>query len=216
MPYLAIGILLFILLKAILAVTVLVFLIPIIIGVFIIGLINAAYRSMKGTFAPVWWNITTAVVTIIATALMWNGVLVSSSNSDKLAFIILLIYGLASLFVLVFPIAVKQHKEQRSLQKRMKTSFADEYDQLIEQMWDDSSETNDNDVHIYCEVVFDDSGKSYYYRTQDTTLEVGDAVYVPYGKNAPKRIGVIIDIESFFACDVPFPIEKTKFIIGRV
>lgn len=216
MPYLAIGILLFILLKAILAVTVLVFLIPIIIGVFIIGLINAAYRSIQNTFAPVWWNIATVVVTIIATVLMWNGVLSSSSNSDNLAFVILLVYGLISLFVLVFPIAVKQLKAQRMLKKRRKTFSVNEYDQLIEQMWNDSSEVDDDDIYIYCEVVFDDSGKSYYYRTQDTTLEVGDAVYVPYGKNAPKRIGVIIDIESFFACDVPFPMEKTKFIIGRV
>lgn len=68
----------------------------------------------------------------------------------------------------------------------------------------------------YCEVAFDDSGRTYYYRTKDQKLKVGDTVYVPFGNSVSKRIGVIKSREDYIADDVPFPLEKTKFIIGKV
>ena len=78
-------------------------------------------------------------------------------------------------------------------------------------------EADDEDaVYTYCEVAFDDSGRTYYYRTNNPELQVDDAVYVPFGHGAPKKIGVIVSIEDFAGCDVPFPLERTKFIVGKV
>ena len=71
-------------------------------------------------------------------------------------------------------------------------------------------------IHTYCCIAFDDSGRTCYYRTKDIELEVGDAVYVPWGNKAPKRIGIIVSIEDFDEEDVPFPLEKTRFIISKV
>ena len=71
-------------------------------------------------------------------------------------------------------------------------------------------------VHTYCEVAFDDSGRTYYYRTRNPELRVGDTVYVPFGYKAPKRIGVIVSMENFEGHDVPFPLERTKHIIGKI
>ena len=40
----------------------------------------------------------------------------------------------------------------------------------------------DNDI-IYCSVEFEDGYKSYYYISDDDTIEVGDFVLVPAGKD---------------------------------
>ena len=84
-----------------------------------------------------------------------------------------------------------------------------------EELWEDYPAPDYDAIHTYCEVAFDDSGKTYYYRTRNPKLKVGDTVYVPFGYNAPKKIGVIVRKEDFAGCEVPFPLEKTKFIIGK-
>lgn len=44
-----------------------------------------------------------------------------------------------------------------------------------------------NAIHTYCQVAFDDSGKSFYYRTRNPELKVGDMVYVPVGYKYEKK-----------------------------
>lgn len=68
---------------------------------------------------------------------------------------------------------------------------------------------------IYCSVGFADGWKTYYYRTEDDTLEVGDQVVVPAGKDNHLAIVDIVGIEYCSLEQVPFPIEKTKMIIRR-
>lgn len=68
---------------------------------------------------------------------------------------------------------------------------------------------------IYCSVVFEGGGKSYYYRTEDDTLEKGTIVVVPAGKDNRPAIATIIRVEYVSPAAVPFPLEQTKQILRR-
>ena len=72
--------------------------------------------------------------------------------------------------------------------------------------------TND---YIFCSVEFNESGKSYYYITEDDTLKIGDDVLVPVGNDGHTAIVKIVNIEYFPEDKVPFPLDKAKSIIGK-
>lgn len=65
--------------------------------------------------------------------------------------------------------------------------------------------------HIYLSVSFDENSRTYYYRTTDSNITEGDRVLVPFGTE--ERVGIVEAVEFFDEDAVPFPLEKTKFII---
>lgn len=67
--------------------------------------------------------------------------------------------------------------------------------------------------YIYCSVSFDNSYKTYYYLTDDYSINVGDLVMVPVGQDDNLSTAKVIDIEYFKEEDVPFPLDKIKKII---
>lgn len=69
--------------------------------------------------------------------------------------------------------------------------------------------------YIYCSVEFGGGLKSYYYRTEDDTLHVGDKVVVHVGNEGNENIATITDIEYFTEDKVPFPLDRTKIIIRK-
>lgn len=69
--------------------------------------------------------------------------------------------------------------------------------------------------YIYCSVEFDEGYKSYYYITDDDSIEVGDYVIVPAGKDSHHAVAEVVNIEYFPEDDVPLPVEKTKRIIRK-
>lgn len=69
--------------------------------------------------------------------------------------------------------------------------------------------------YIFCSVVFEEGQKSYYYLTDDDSIEIGDFVLVPAGKDNHEAVVQVVDIEYFSAEDVPLPAEKAKHIIRR-
>ena len=69
--------------------------------------------------------------------------------------------------------------------------------------------------YIFCSVTFDDGYKSYYYLTDDDSIEVGDFVLVPAGKDNHEAVVEVVNIEYFSEENVPLPIEKTKRIIRK-
>ncbi|WP_422485413.1 hypothetical protein [Gudongella sp. DL1XJH-153] len=71
------------------------------------------------------------------------------------------------------------------------------------------------DQLIYCSVSFSKDGYTYYYRTEDENIETGDKVVVTVGPDRIERVGVVEEIERFNPQDVPYPIEKTKFILRK-
>ncbi len=70
--------------------------------------------------------------------------------------------------------------------------------------------------YIFCSVEFSrGGGKSYYYLTDDDTLETGDYVLIPIGSNGHTSNAKIVDIEYFDKDNVPFPLDKVKRIIRK-
>lgn len=68
---------------------------------------------------------------------------------------------------------------------------------------------------MFCSVEFTEGGKSYYYISDDDTIEVGDLVTVPAGKDEHTATVEVVNIEYFSEEKAPLPIEKAKHIIGR-
>lgn len=71
-----------------------------------------------------------------------------------------------------------------------------------------------NDI-IYCSVTFDEGYKSYYYIADDDSIEVGDYVIVPAGKDNHEATVEVVKKEYYAADEVPLPMEKTKHIIRK-
>lgn len=69
--------------------------------------------------------------------------------------------------------------------------------------------------YIFCSVTFDEGYKSYYYLTDDDSIEVGDFVLVPAGKDNHNAVVEVVNIEYFNKENVPLPLEKTKRIIRK-
>ncbi len=72
-----------------------------------------------------------------------------------------------------------------------------------------------NGEYIYLSVIAEPGGKSYYYRTEDDSCELGDLVVVPFGANNEERVVMISGIHYCTKENVPYPLEKTKFIVGK-
>ena len=105
---------------------------------------------------------------------------------------------------------------KKGLRKSTSNPSKKEYDWKLKETWEDYPTPNYNDKHTYCQVAFDESGKSFYYRTRNPELKIGDEVYVPVGYKYQKRVGTIVSMEDYIGKDAPYPLEKTKFIIGKV
>ncbi len=68
---------------------------------------------------------------------------------------------------------------------------------------------------IFCSVTFDKGSKSYYYLTDDDSIEIGDFVLVPAGKDNHEVVVEVVDVEYFSEENVPLPIERIKQIIRK-
>lgn len=69
---------------------------------------------------------------------------------------------------------------------------------------------------MFCSCEFEGGGKSYYYISDDPSLEEGDLVRVPVGDNGRTSVVEIVDIEYFKEDKVPMPLDRVKKIIERV
>ena len=142
-----------------------------------------------------------------------------------------IIVALTILLVLIFAAAASKRKANKNrtankqqpirwsndFQNGLKsTPNSKQYDWKLQETWEDYPFPDYDAYHTYCSVAFDASGKTFYYRTRNPELKVGDTVYVPFGRKYEKRIGKIIHIEEFQGRNVPYPLGRTKHIIGKV
>lgn len=72
----------------------------------------------------------------------------------------------------------------------------------------------DKTIYYYA-VVYEDNPYPYHYRIEDATLKSGDKVVVPVGNQNTERDAKIVSIEQHSRLTVPYPIEKTKFVIRK-
>lgn len=69
--------------------------------------------------------------------------------------------------------------------------------------------------YIFCSVAFEEGSKTYYYLTDDDSIEIGDFVIVPVGKDNHEAVVEVVNIEYFSKENAPLPIEKTKNILRK-
>ena len=72
-----------------------------------------------------------------------------------------------------------------------------------------------SDEYIYCSVTFGESYNTYDYLTDDDSIEVGDLVIVPVGKDNHQVVVEVVKIRYYQENKVPYPIDKTKKIIRK-
>jgi hypothetical protein len=64
-------------------------------------------------------------------------------------------------------------------------------------------------------VRFPSGGSTYAYRTNDYTIAAGDFVMVPVGNSETPRLVQVESVGNYTANAVPYPLEKTKFILRK-
>lgn len=69
---------------------------------------------------------------------------------------------------------------------------------------------------IYLSVTFGDNYKTYYYKTEDNSIDVGDLVVVPVGTDGKERIVKVVKKEYYQESSLPMPFEKVKTIIEKL
>lgn len=59
------------------------------------------------------------------------------------------------------------------------------------------------------------SDQAFSYRTEDDTIQIGDTVIVPVGKDNEEMEGKVVSVGQYTRAGVPYPVEKNKFILNR-
>lgn len=73
----------------------------------------------------------------------------------------------------------------------------------------------DKTIYTYCGVMLPFSEQPYFFRTDDTTLKIGDRVIVPIGEENKEMQGTIVSIGQYARIGTPYPPKKTKFILRK-
>ena len=107
------GIILYVLLIAVLGITLAISVAPLFIGLIIIITYNLFSRSKLGKFAPIWWDVLTAVVTIFSTWMLWDDMWLSVNDFSAAPFIILFGYWYISFCYIVIVDYRKNKKKKR-------------------------------------------------------------------------------------------------------
>ena len=105
------GMILFSLLVIIVKVAIIVYIAPIVIGLFALVAGNIVRKSKQGKFAPVWWDILTVIITSLSTWMLWEDMANEAVDFGFDPFLILIIYTLSSICLLALLKAKKKHKK---------------------------------------------------------------------------------------------------------
>ncbi len=79
-----------------------------------------------------------------------------------------------------------------------------------------SNHISDRKVYTYCSVYIFKVGQEFYYRTDRNDIYEGDIVKVPFGPDNMVRTGRVESISYHTRYDVPYDLNRTKFIIDKL
>lgn len=71
----------------------------------------------------------------------------------------------------------------------------------------------DKNIYTLCGISFPHASHPYHYKTDDSTIKIGDTVIVPVGDKETE--GTVISVGQYTRQAAPFPIDKIKTIISR-
>ena len=72
----------------------------IVIGIVILCIGNGISKALRGNFASIWWHILTVAVTVYSTGMLWKDIFDETVDIGSQPYIILIVYGIASLILL--------------------------------------------------------------------------------------------------------------------
>ena len=78
-----------------------------------------------------------------------------------------------------------------------------------------SNHTSDRRIYTYCSVYIFKINQEFYYRTDRNDIYEGDIVKVPFGSDNVVRTGRVESISYHTRYDVPYNLNRTKFIIDK-
>lgn len=71
-------------------------------------------------------------------------------------------------------------------------------------------------IYRYCGVQLPTSTQAYSYRTEDANIQIDDLVLVPVLDEPEPVLGVVVSVGQYRNSAVPYPLEKTKFILKKM
>ena len=74
----------------------------------------------------------------------------------------------------------------------------------------------DKTIYTYCGVLLPFSNRAFSYRTEDDTIQIGDGVIVPVGRDNEEMEGKVVSVGKYARAGVPYPVENTKFILKKI
>ncbi len=78
-----------------------------------------------------------------------------------------------------------------------------------------SNHISDRKIYTYCSVYIFKVNQAFYYRTDRNDIYEGDIVKVPFGADNTVRTGRVESISYHTRYDVPYDLNRTKFIIEK-
>lgn len=75
---------------------------------------------------------------------------------------------------------------------------------------------DDKTIYTYCRVLLPFTNRAFSYRTEDDTIQIGDGVIVPVGADSEEMEGKVVSVGKYVRAGVPYPVEKTKFILKKI
>ena len=79
-----------------------------------------------------------------------------------------------------------------------------------------SNHISDRKIYTYCSVYIFKVNQTFYYRTDRNDIYEGDIVKVPFGADNTVRTGRVESISYHTRYDVPYDLNRTKFIIDKL
>lgn len=115
-------------------------------------------------------------------------------------------------------VEVERKKEQTAIRKKrqeQREALELRHAEQVKRDKDDPQIDSDKTVYTFCGVSFTYGGSTYYYRTEDHSLAIGDLVIVPVGHEEKETVAEIVTVEQHRRKTAPYPVDKVKFIKGR-
>lgn len=76
-------------------------------------------------------------------------------------------------------------------------------------------QADDGRSYYYCLVRCDGISQAYSYITEDRSIQVGDYVLIPFGKDNQECTGKVEQVGTYTAATAPYPPERTKHITSK-
>ena len=80
-----------------------------------------------------------------------------------------------------------------------------------------AADPNDRTIYAFCQVSLNGIAQPhYYYFTGDLTLQIGDRVVVPFGKNNASTEATVVSVGMCYGCAFPCKVELIKTVAEKI